>query len=491
MSDISPALVWLRDDLRLADNPALSAAVDSGGPVAICYVLDEESDGIRPLGGAARWWLHNSLKALASDLIEHGVQLILRRGSAKAVVLQLTEELGARAVHWNRRYGQAERSLDAAVKEALRATGVTAESHQGSLLYEPWTVRSGTGGPYSVYTPFARACRTSRTSGTPRIPLPRPRSLTADQHRVASDSLADWELLPTHPDWAGGLRERWTPGERAASTRLRAFLDEQLDEYAEGRDHPAWDATSHLSPHLRWGEISPFQVWNAVQHAHRAGTHHREGHQRFLDELLWREFCYHLLFHWPNLAHANFDTRFNSFPWGHSDAEKIDAWRQGHTGYPLVDAGMRELWRTGYMHNRVRMVTASFLIKNLLVDWRVGEHWFWDTLVDADPASNAANWQWVAGSGADAAPFFRVFNPVTQSKKFDSEGDYLRANVPELARVEGSAVHEPWLLEDTLTTEAAHYPARIVDLKQTRARALDAFAVVKNTPRALTRTDDN
>ncbi|MBF4463273.1 MULTISPECIES: cryptochrome/photolyase family protein [unclassified Rathayibacter] len=484
MSDTSPTLVWLRDDLRLADNPALRAAIDRGGPVAVCYLLDEESDGIRPLGGAARWWLHGSLTALGADLAEHGVPLILRRGPAEAVVLQLAEDIGAGSVHWNRRYGQAERTVDTAVKEALRSDGREATSHQGSLLFEPWTVQTGTGGPYSVYTPFARACH-SRPA--PREPLPRPRSLDRLPVRVASDDLDDWGLLPAEPDWAGGLRERWEPGEKAAVKRLRAFLAEQLDDYADGRDRPAEDATSNLSPHLRWGEISPFQVWHAVEQARARGEHRGEGSERFISELLWREFCYHLLFHWPSLATANFDSRFDSFPWGHPGSERIEAWHRGHTGFPLVDAGMRELWRTGYMHNRVRMVTASFLIKNLLVDWRVGEEWFWDTLVDADPASNAANWQWVAGSGADASPFFRVFNPVTQSKKFDPDGDYLRANVPELADIDGSAVHEPWTLGGTLDATAADYPEPILDLKETRALALDAFATIKGAPRDISR----
>jgi deoxyribodipyrimidine photo-lyase len=488
MSSSSPTLVWLRDDLRLADNPALRAAIDRGGPVAVCYVLDEESDGIRPLGGAARWWLHGSLLALAGDLEEAGASLILRRGLAEAVVLQLAEELGAGAVHWNRRYGKAERTVDAAIKEALRDRDVEAESHQGSLLFEPWTVQTGGGTPYSVYTPFARACR---NRDTPRAPLPRPREIDGIATKAASDDLDDWQLLPTSPDWAGGLRERWVPGEKAAAKRLRAFLAEQLDDYADDRNMPARDATSNLSPHLRWGEISPFQVWHALEEAHAKGQHRGEGSDRFLAEVLWREFCYHLLFHWPDLATANFDSRFDSFPWGHPGEDRIDAWHQGRTGFPLVDAGMRELWKTGYMHNRVRMVTASFLIKNLLVDWRVGEDWFWDTLVDADPASNAANWQWVAGSGADASPFFRVFNPVTQSKKFDPEGGYLREYVPELAELDRTVIHEPWTLGDTLTPEADGYPAPILDLKETRAHALDAFAVIKSAKRDISRPDDD
>ncbi|NQX12169.1 deoxyribodipyrimidine photo-lyase [Microbacteriaceae bacterium VKM Ac-2855] len=480
---MSSSLVWLRDDLRIADNPALRAAVDRGEPVAVCFILDEESTGIRPLGGAAKWWLHHSLDALAADLDGRGARLILRRGPAEAVIPQLVEQLGADAVYWNRRYGGAERTVDTAIKTGLHESGYEARSFQGSLLHEPWTMQTGSGGPYTVFTPFWRACQ---KKDHPREPLSAPRAIDGTKASVESDTLASWKLLPMHPDWSGGLAERWQPGEKAAMRRLRAFIAEQLDDYADGRDHPAEDATSNLSPHLRWGEVSPFQVWHTVEEQRR-GSGPNAGGAKFLAELGWREFCYNLLYHWPDLATENFDSRFDHFPWGEPHAGELEAWHQGRTGYPLVDAGMRELWKTGYMHNRVRMVTASFLIKNMLVDWRVGEQWFWDTLVDADSASNAANWQWVAGSGADASPYFRVFNPVTQSEKFDPRGEYLREYVPELAEVTGKAVHQPWTQKDALLDAAGDYPERILDLGETRNHALEAFETVKTHPRAIRR----
>lgn len=474
-----PTLVWFRDDLRIADNPALRAAVDAGRPVLLCYVLDEESPGIRPHGGASRWWLHHSLERLGSELRERGGELLLRRGPAEAVIRGLAEESDAEAVYWNRRYGGAERRIDTAIKTELRDGGREAKSFQASLLFEPWTVQTGAGGPYTVFTPFWRSCL---KRSEPRLPLAAPREIDGATRRLPGDELAAWGLLPTHPDWAEGLRERWEPGEHAAARRLRAFIDEQLDDYADGRDRPADDATSNLSPHLRWGEISPFQVWHAVDQAHAV---HGGGGAKFLAELGWREFCANLLYHWPELATRNFDDRFDRFPWGRPEKDELSDWQQGRTGYPLVDAGMRELWNTGYMHNRVRMVVASFLIKNMLIDWRVGEQWFWDTLVDADAASNAANWQWVAGSGADASPYFRVFNPVTQSEKFDPRGEYIRHYVPELAGLAGKAVHQPWTQQDTLLPGANDYAERILDLGESRARALEAFDTIKSLPRSI------
>ncbi|WP_026549923.1 deoxyribodipyrimidine photo-lyase [Arthrobacter sp. Br18] len=461
---MAPTLVWLRDDLRLADNPALSAAAQSGD-VVVCYILDEESPGIRPLGGASRWWLHHSLLALSGSLAELGVPLILRRGAAAAVIPRLIEETGAGAVVWNRRYGLAERSADAAIKTWCGEHAVTATSFQANLLFEPWAVTTGSGGPYRVFTPFWRACMDGHP---PRQPLGAPSSLRCGNPPM-SNELDYWALLPTRPNWAQGLRETWTPGEDGAHRRLAEFLDDHVSGYQKNRDLPASEGTSRLSPHLRFGEISPFDVWHAAQERKDASV--GEDIRVFGSELGWREFCWQLLYFNPELATKNYRPEFDAFAWESSTRSELQAWQEGRTGYPLVDAGMRQMWETGWMHNRIRMVTGSFLIKNLLIDWRVGEQWFWDCLVDADTASNAANWQWVAGSGADASPYFRVFNPVTQSRKFDPEGKYLLRFVPELADAEN--IHEPW------KGRAEGYPAPVVDLRESRERALAAYQALR------------
>jgi deoxyribodipyrimidine photo-lyase len=451
----SPSIVWLRDDLRLADNPALRAALDRDEPVVVVYVLDEVSPGIRPLGGAAKWWLHGSLASLGERLRERGGTLVLRRGAAAEVLPQVVRDTGAEAVFWNRRYGGAEREVDAALKESLRADGVEVASFAGSLLFEPWTVTTGAGGSYSVFTPFWKACL---ALPAPRAPLPEPREVPAPAGRVDSDELDDWALLPTAPDWAGGLREMWEPGEPAARARLREFLADDLADYDAARDEPAAGVTSRLSPRLRWGEISPYTVWHETVSARESGADAGAA-SRFLSEIGWREFAAHVLFQHPHLATANLRREFDAFPWPRLKPSHLEAWQRGQTGVPLVDAGMRELWRTGIMHNRVRMVTASYLIKNLLIDWRRGEEWFWDTLVDADGASNPFNWQWVAGSGADAAPYFRVFNPELQAQKFDRHGSYVREWAPDHAEGRG--------------------PEPLVDLKRSRAAALEAYEQVK------------
>ena len=445
----SPSLVWFRDDLRLADNPALRAAIDRGEPVIALYVLDEESPGIRPLGGAARWWLHHSLASLDARLRERGGALVRRRGPAARVVRETVADVGAGAVFWNRRYGGAEREIDSSLKSALRAEGLEVASFAASLLHEPWTVTTGSGTHYSVFTPFWRACL---ALPAPRAPLPEPRTVDGPDHVPASDALDDWDLLPTRPAWAGGLRDTWAPGEPASRRRLTEFLAHDLPSYDRARDEPAAGATSLLSPRLRWGEISPFTVWHEAVGVDGAGG--------FLSELGWREFAWHTLYRSPDLATRNLRREFDAFPWPPLDPTHLEAWQHGETGVPLVDAGMRELWHTGYMHNRVRMVVASFLVKNLLIDWRLGEEWFWDTLVDADEANNPFNWQWVAGSGADAAPYFRVFNPELQAKKFDPQGLYI----------------SQW------ASEAPTEP--IVDLGETRKAALAAYDEVKRAPRA-------
>jgi len=438
----------LRDDLRLADNPALNAATERGMPVAVLYLLDEHSEGIRPLGGASKWWLHESLTALDRDL---GGALILRRGAAARELTKLVAELGAGAVFWNRRYGGPQRRVDTALKTDLRSHGVEAQSLQGSLLHEPWTVTTGAGTPFRVFTPFWRACL---AQGEPRGPLP---VMAFDTQLAASETLADWNL---QSDWADGFGALWKPGEAGAHERLEQFIDDGLADYERGRDEPATGATSRLSPHLRFGEISPFQIWDRIENGSLSAAARRNA-PKFLREVGWREFNWNILFHSPELPAKNFRSEFDAFPWKTPSAHVVRAWQTGQTGIPLVDAGMRELWQTGYMHNRVRMVVASLLVKNLLLDWRIGEAWFWDTLVDADEANNPANWQWVAGSGADAAPFFRVFNPLLQAEKFDKQRRYQLRYIPEL--------------------DSPEYPEQIVDLKASRTAALEAYAQINGS----------
>lgn len=470
------ALVWLRDDLRLADNPALSAAAAGGRPVSVVYVLDE-GGGRRPLGGASRWWLHHSLAALSDRLGEFGVPLILRRGDPARVIPALAAEVGADLVTWNRRYDAASRALDAAVKTTLTSAGAEVHSFNGHLLVEPWTVRTKSGDWFRVFTPFWKACR--QILEDLDAPLPEPRDLAAGPapHPLA---LADLGLLPTAPDWSGGLARTWTPGEAGARARLADFLDERLARYAAERDVPAVAATSELSAHLRFGEISLRTVWHATRHHAAAAGIPDAVVGKFLAELGWREFSYHLLYHFPDLACRNYQSRFDAFPWREPDPAQLRAWKRGETGYPIIDAGMRQLWRTGAMHNRVRMIVASFLIKHLLIDWRVGEAFFWDTLCDADVANNPGGWQWVAGSGADAAPYFRVFNPVLQGEKFDPQGTYVKTYIPELADLPPSLVHRPWdVAAKPGGGRPRSYPAPIVDHQAARDRALAAFGELK------------
>ncbi len=453
---MKPVIVWFRQDLRLADNPALRAAAQTGAPIIALFVLD---DGGRALGGAARWWLHHSLAALDASLKKH---LVLRRGDAATIIPTLAKQTGAQAVMWNRCYEPFAVARDTRLKAELTEQCVDVQSFNGALLHEPWDLKTGAGKPFRVFTPFWNAMRAREASR----PLPAPSTMTLQ--RVDGDRLEDWRLLPTRPDWATGFD--WTPGEKSAHDALYDFLP-HIAQYKTGRDLPDRDGTSRLSPHLHWGEISPRQIWQAVR------THgHGDGAETFLKELGWREFCAQLLFHHPDMTTAPLDQRFQKFPWRTSKKD-FSAWTRGQTGIPIADAGMRQLWQTGWMHNRVRMIVASLLIKHLGIQWRDGEAWFWDTLVDADLASNVANWQWVAGCGADAAPFFRIFNPVLQGEKFDPRGLYVRRFVPELAALPDKFIHKPWAAPQL----PANYPAPIVDLAAGRVRALAGFQALKQS----------
>ena len=482
----APAIVWFRDDLRLADQPALHAAAESGRPLICIYILDDGTDGVRPPGGASRWWLHHSLTALAESFARIGGRLDVLRGRPLVLLRQLASASSAASVFWTRRYAPAEREADAAIKAALQADGVEVRSFNGQLLFEPWTVKGKSGDFLKVFTPFWRA---ALNGPPPALPLPAPKSLKTAKWPAkgpARVDIGDLGLLPSKPDWAGGLRAAWTPGEAGARQRFDYFLDSGLRRYASDRDRPDVEATSRLSPHLRFGEISPRQIFHAVRHLSEADGATGRDAEKFLSEVGWREFSYNLLFHAPDLTRRNFQTRFDAFPWGEPSAKLLDAWRRGRTGYPIVDAGMRELWITGFMHNRVRMIAASFLIKHLMIDWRTGEEWFWDTLCDADPANNPAGWQWVAGSGADAAPYFRVFNPILQGEKFDPDGAYVRTYVPELAKLPTKWIHKPWIAPPDVRKAAGlasskTYPSPIVDHDTARQRALAAFASLRET----------
>ena len=474
----APTIVWFRDDLRIADNAALVAATKRDALLICVFALDEDRKHFRAHGGASRWWLAQSLRALNSDLRKMKQTLILRRGAASDVISTLARETGARHVYWNRRYDQAGSVADDAVIAKLRADGISGGTFHGNLLVEPERIQTKDGGPLRIFTPFWKRIL---SMGELRKPVPAPKSLPPAPARIESDAVEDWQLEPSKPDWAGGIRDAWTPGETAARERLADFLDE-IHGYSNDRDRPDKPATSRLSPHLRFGEISPIEIFHAARFAVDKGGSSRDI-KKFLSELGWREFSYHLLHHYPDLATQNLQRRFDDFPW-RSDATSLKAWQRGQTGYPIVDAGMRELWHTGWMHNRVRMVVASFLIKHLLIDWRLGEQWFWDTLVDADPANNAASWQWVAGSGADAALYFRIFNPILQGEKFDPDGAYVRQWVPEIAALPDKVIHKPWLapestLADAGVTLGKTYPHPIVDHDMARKRALGAFEHVK------------
>jgi len=473
----APIIFWFRDDLRLSDNAALSAAVSSGKPIIPVFVLETDAKHT-PYGGAQKWWLHQSLINLSDQIAKLGNRLILRSGNAKDHITQLVENTGAQSVVWNRRYSRFGIDTDTKIKAALHDDGITAHSFAGRLMHEPTQLKSGTGGAYKVYTPFWKMFAATIT---PRAPLATPKELPAIENAPASDELIDWNLLPTKPDWSGGLAENWKPGTKGAFDRLETFLANGLGRYDRQRDFPAIEGTSGLSPHLAFGEISPAQIWARVDQV--AEGLPIDDVTTFRKELVWREFAYHLLVNFTELKTENYNQQFNQFPWA-DNAEHLRAWQRGQTGYPIVDAGMRQLYDTGWMHNRVRMIVGSFLVKHLLLDWRHGEKWFWDTLVDADPASNTASWQWVAGSGADAAPYFRIFNPITQGEKFDADGEYVKRWVPELLKVPTKFIHKPWeapskILQFAGVELGETYPHPIVDHKQARERALDAYQTMR------------
>jgi len=478
-----PVILWFRQDLRLRDNTALQAAQAPGGPIVPVYILDEEGEGRWRLGEASRWWLHHSLAALDAALRERRSRLVLARGDSLTVLRVWIAATGAHAVYWNRRYEPATLARDKRIEAELTAGGIKVESFDSALLFEPHSIANKQGGPFQVFTPYWRHC----------LALPTPSEIAASSKPLPA--LTKWPKSLTLPElelrpklgWADEFAETWQPGETGARKRLQRFLAQKVDDYGAARDRPAEDATSSLSPHLHFGEIGPRQIWAAARALSKdSGVFPANGGvQRFLTEVGWREFAHHLLYHFPDTPEKPLRGKFEKFPWATDPGGvKLRAWQQGQTGYPLVDAGMRQLWRTGWMHNRVRMVVASFLVKHLRLSWTRGAAWFWDTLLDADLASNTLGWQWSAGCGADAAPYFRIFSPVAQGEKFDPDGEYVRHWVPELAALPARFIHQPWAAPVEVLARAGvrlgeNYPRPIVEHTQARAAALAAFKTLR------------
>jgi deoxyribodipyrimidine photo-lyase len=475
------AIVWFRRDLRLADNPALSAAARTAERIVALYVHSPDEEGEWRPGAASNWWLHHSLAQLTRALHARGVTLTIRRGPAQEAVATLVHETGASHVYWNRLYEPACVARDTRLKAELRAQGVECESFNAALLHEPWEIRTAAGGPYRVFTPFWRACQ-AQLDAQP-APLPAPRRLRAPETAPRSVALEELDLLPKL-GWDSAFARHWRPGEDGAHARLADFCGDWIGGYDDGRNRPDQPASSRLSPHLHFGEVSPRQCLAAARNAvmDRPGSSGSAG--SFIREIGWREFAHHLLHHYPHTATQPLDERFVRFPW-EDNARWLEAWQHGRTGYPIVDAGMRELWTTGWMHNRVRMIVASLLTKNLRQPWLAGARWFWDTLVDADLASNTLGWQWTAGCGADAAPFFRIFNPVLQAERYDPQRIYLRRWLPELAGLPDAWIHRPWQAPAGVLAAAgvalgSTYPAPVVDFPASRTAALAAYARIKS-----------
>ena len=462
MHQENPVILWLRQDLRLEDNLALQAAANH--PFFAVYIWDEK-DPWSP-GGASRWWLHKSLHSLRQSFEARGIQLVFKRGNPLHILKNIVEKTKTCAIYWNRCYEPHAINRDQEIKSYFKGMDIPCQSFKGSLLVEPWEIQTKTKGFYQVFAPFWKVLQS--LSFPKPIPIP---DFQGWKTPVDSESLEDWGLQPIL--WGAGLEQTWQPGEKGAWKKLNQFLNNGIEDYTKKRDYLSENYTSHLSPYLHWGEISPAQIW------HQASLSHGVETLPFLRQLGWREFSYHLHFHFPELASKPLRPSFSCFPWK-MDSQALKTWQIGKTGYPLVDAGMRELWHTGWMHNRVRMIVASFLVKDLLIPWQKGEEWFWDTLVDADLANNATSWQWVAGCGADAAPYFRIFNPCLQSEKFDPTGAYIKKWIPELQALDAPHIHSPWQAPSEVLKKAevqlgTTYPFPIVDHAFARNRALAAL----------------
>jgi deoxyribodipyrimidine photo-lyase len=480
------SIVWFRQDLRLADNPALVAAIKRGQPVVPLFIWSPEEEGEWQPGGASRWWLHQSLLSLDKSLRGLGSRLIVRQGGTMKVLRAVIKETGADAVFWNRRYEPVIIARDKQIKESLKSDGGAAESFNAALLHEPWTVQNKTGNPFQVFTPYWKHCL---AKPDPAEPLASPKGIPSSTEFPQSVEITELELEP-RIKWAETIRSTWQPGEVGARAALNRFLAGAFETYSERRNRPDISGTSRLSPFFHFGEISPRQVWHSIRREAEKSDWplSKWRSSQFIAEIGWREFAHHLLFHFPHTATEPLKPQFNNFPW-RRDADFLKRWQRGQTGYPIVDAGMRELWATGWMHNRVRMIVASFLVKDLLQPWQDGARWFWDTLVDADLAQNTSGWQWTAGCGADAAPYFRVFNPISQAEKFDPQGHYVRRWCPELGKLPDEWIHQPHEAPTNILAAAGvvlgkNYPHPIVSHAIAREVALEAYEKIKRASEA-------
>jgi deoxyribodipyrimidine photo-lyase len=469
---MTKTIVWFRQDLRLEDNPALNAACEKGEIIPL-FILDDTD---RELGGASKWWLHHSLTALGKSL----GGLVLRRGEPLSILKSLLNETKVDGIYWNRGYEPHIVKRDTEIKSSLGDDGHDVKSFRGSVVREPWEIETGSGGPYKVYTPFWKA---NLAKGIPD-PIAAPREIKLAYYDAESETLKDWNLLPSNPDWSDGWQDLWQPGEEGAMNRLKEFLREGIQDYGELRNRPDLPNVSRLSPHIHFGEVSPRQICKIAYEDADANAKYSGDVKKFVAEVGWRDFANHLLFHFPEIPTKNWKPAFDDYPWRESEAD-LKAWQKGMTGYPMVDAGMRELWHTGYMHNRIRMLVGSFLVKHLQLHWSHGEAWFWDTLCDADLANNTSSWQWISGSGADAAPYFRIFNPISQGPKFDPNGDYVRKWCPELSKLPNKLLHAPHEATSAELSKAGielgkTYPKPMVDHKEAREAALSGYEAVKS-----------
>ena len=465
-------ILWFRQDLRLSDNPALLAASENNSKVLPIYILDDENARNWSMGSASRWWLHKSLESLDASLSGN---LCFFKGKAEHIISELIQDKKVTGVYWNRCYEPWRVNRDKKIKTNLMDLKISVKSFNGSLLFEPPNIKKDDGTPYKVFTPFyKKGCLKNGLSPRKLQEPPKQINFGTSSKKIPLSKL---KLLPEF-NWYSQMQDEWSPGEEGAQKQLLNFSKTGIKEYKVGRNRPDKEFVSKLSPHLHFGELSPHQAWHCINNLNNTESF-QSSVDHFLSELGWREFSNNLLYYWNELPENNLQKKFDRFPWL-DDLETLKRWQYGSTGYPIIDAGMRQLWKTGYMHNRVRMVTGSFLVKNLMLDWRQGEKWFWDTLVDADLANNSASWQWIAGCGADAAPYFRIFNPILQGEKFDPDGVYVRKYVPELKNLSSKYIHKPWEAPPEILSEADvrlgdNYPKPMVDLKESRDRALEAF----------------